>query len=209
MTFLIYGQDNDSYAFLDYPELTSFQRIHQSILPDMSGTSIALLPRCKACGELLEKWSEPLNGLKLRKRIYDMSSTYDGIRIVSERFRAVYSEAALSGLEFRELPNDPGFYAIRPTRAVEFDVERRKTRFLKPCPNCGRFESVVGATPVCLKPGVEIAPNEFVRTDVEFASGDGKHPLILCGDHAAGVLLGAKLKGVDLTEISDNPATAP
>ncbi len=196
--YCVHGQRNDSYAFRDQPELTEYQRVHQELVPDMSGDSRPGLRRCESCGELLDKWNESLDGLVVRKRSYDLSSTYDGIKTISERFKAFYDSAGLSGLVFHQLPNDPEFFAIRPERAVEYDAETRGTRFIKRCPQCGCYESVVGATPVYLKAGQGIEPNEFVRTDLEFGSEDEKSPLLLCGESAAAALQASKLKGLDL-----------
>ena len=199
--YCIDGQDNDTYAFRESPPLTANQRIHQEILPDMSGKARSGVHRCEACGDLLAKWDEPLIGVVVKKRKYDIGSTYDGVTIVSERFKTTYESSNLTGLIFRQLPDDPTFFAIRALRSVEFDSERRKTRFINPCPKCGRFESVVGATPVYLKAGSEIGLREFVRTDLEFASNDEKHPLLLCGAAAAEALKNAGLKGLDMDAI--------
>lgn len=201
--FCIFGQDNDSYAFRVYPALTEHQRNYQTLVPDMSGDTRPGVQRCEACGELLNKWDDPLTGLVVKKRKYDISSTYDGVVVVSMRFKTTYETALLSGLSFRQLPDDPAFFAINAGRIVEFDAERRNTRFVKPCNICNHFESVIGATPVYLKNGVTIGIREFVRTDLEFGSDDEKQPLILCGGGAADTLRSAKLKGLDLIAIED------
>jgi ribosomal protein S14 len=184
--------------------LTENQRVHQELVPDMSGTSHEGIHRCDRCGELTSKWDEPLSGVIIKKRKYDLSITYDGILISSELFKSVYTVSNLSGLEFRQLPDDTQFFAIHATRAIEFDAERRKTRFINPCQSCGRYESVVGATPVFLKAGSEVDEREFVRTDLEFGSGDEKHPLLICGKAAAKAICDAKLKGLDLIPIEGN-----
>ncbi len=196
--YCIFGPDNDSYAFCDQPRLTKNQRMHQAIVPDFSGTSRHGLRRCSACGGLLAKWDEPLRGLTLRKRKYDISETYDGVTVVSERFKSVYAVSGLSGLSFRQLANDAEFFAVQAVRIVLFDSERRSTRFLAFCSTCKRYASVIGATPAYIKAGCAVAANEFVRTDLEFGSGDEKGPLLICGGHAAEVLRHEKLKGVDL-----------
>ena len=198
---VVYGVDNDSYAFRRYPALTEGQHIHQEVVPDMSGASRPRVHRCEVCGELTQKWEEPLLGLVIRKRKYDISITYDGVLVVSQRFKSIFEAARLSGLQFRALPDDAEFYAAYAPKIVEFDAERRKTRFIKPCQRCGRFESVVGATPVYLKADCAIGVREFVRTDLEFGSHDEKHPLLLCGKDAAECLSGAQLRGLDLADV--------
>jgi hypothetical protein len=194
-------QNNDSYAFRKYPRLTEYQQVHQGLVPDLSGATHAGLQRCQVCGELLHKWDEPLAGLVVKKRRYDIGITYDGVEVVSRRFKSVYEETALAGLVFRQLPNDPEFFSIRASRAVVFDAARRGTSFENACPVCGRFESVIGATPPFLEAGTEVGEREFVRTDLEFASNDEKSPLLICGGFAAQSLSAAKLRGLDLVAI--------
>ncbi len=197
-------QDNDSYAFRDRPaidENTYWYEIHQSVVPNMSGKPHSGLRRCATCGHLLAKWDETLTGLRIKKRRYDISCTYDGIDVVSHRFKEVCETNNLTGLKFIPLPDDPDFFQIQATEIVPFDAERRGTRFEKQCPTCGHFESVVGATPVCLKDGAKIPEKGFVRTDLEFATDDEKSPLLLCGQHAGDILNAAKLKGLDLAPI--------
>jgi hypothetical protein len=201
--YLFSLQDNDSYAFRMYPRLTDYQQIHQELVPDFSGEAVAGAHRCAACGELLNKWEETLSGLVVKKRRYDIASTYDGVDVVSRRFKSTFEKAGLTGLVFRQLPDDPTFFATGATRAVLFDSERRKTRFVGPCAKCGRYESVVGATPVYLSPGSNVNRNECVRTDLEFGSDDEKSPLLICGDIAAEALSSAKLRGLDLVPLED------
>ncbi|MBL8821905.1 MAG: hypothetical protein JNJ77_04900 [Planctomycetia bacterium] len=197
-------QYNDTYAFRDYPPLTENQRTHQELVPDVSGASHPGIHRCEICGELTSKWEEPLLGLVIKKRKYDISITYDGVLIISQKFKSACSDNNLSGLVFRQLSNDADFFAVQASKTVEFDAERRKTRFIQPCNQCGRYESVVGATPVFLKAGTEIDGREFVRTDLEFGSGDQKHPILICGEVAAKALSNANLKGLDLIPIKEN-----
>jgi hypothetical protein len=194
-------QDSDGYAFREDPDLTANTRIHQRIAPDLSGKPQLGVQRCGTCRELIDKWSAPLAGIVVKKRKYDIAITYDGLVTVSGRFKLSYESARLSGLDFHQLPDDPEFFAITAVRMVRCDSGRRKTDFIDRCPRCGRFESVVGATPVYLKDGTAIGETEFVRTDLEFGSGDEKHPLLLCGDGAAKALSKAKLKGLDFIPI--------
>ena len=203
ITYSVYGQDNDTYAFRQYPAITAHQRVYQAVAPDMSGITAPGNRRCTSCGELLNKWEEQLKLVVARKG-FDIGSTYDGLTIVSRRFKVLCESATLTGLLFTELPNDSNLFSIRPLRSVEFDAERRKTRFINRCPSCNRYESVVGASPVYLKPGTAIGQREFVRTDLEFGSKDEKHPLILCGDIAAETLASSKLRGLDLVAVDND-----
>lgn len=203
--FVVYKKDNDSYAFRRDPKITEHQRTHQALVPDMSGETLPGVQRCLSCGELLNKWDAPLVELVVRKRKYDISTTYDSVAVASERFKAIYDANGLTGLVFQRLPRAPGFFGIQANRIVGFDAESSETRFLNQCDKCGHFESVVGVTPVFLKHGNRIQANEFARTDIEFGSNDEKGPLLLCGHEAARVLSEASVKGLELEPIASCP----
>ena len=173
--FSVTGHDNGSHAFFGRNDLT----------------------RCDTCGELLDKWRESLVGLRIKKRKLDISSTYDGVDVVSKRFIEVCQNADLRGLSFTALPDDPEFFQLTASACVEMDLEKSTIRFIDRCTTCGRWESVVGPL-IVLKEGATIPERAFVRSDIEFASGDEKSPLILC-DHETGTILReAKLKGLCL-----------
>lgn len=202
--FRISLQHNDTYAFRQRPVITRNQEVYQDIVPDMSGSFVGGASRCEWCEELLSKWDESLRGVVIKQRKHDLSVTYDGVLIASERFVAAYTANGLSGMVFRRLPDDSCFFAVRAIRAIEFDSVRRKTRFIDRCQYCGNYESVVGAVPVFLRAGSEVGEREVVRTDLVFGSGDEKHPLLICGSSAASIIASASLKGVDLIPIEED-----
>ena len=163
------------------------------------------IKRCPVCKELLAKWDEDLTvelsvvPVHRRKRKYDISSSYDGVTMVSRRFKELYEHSGMTGLQFTDLGDDA--FAIRSTNIVRFDTLRSAVRFVKKCDVCGRYESVVFSGAVALLPGNVVPPVGFARTDLEFASGDEKHPILLCGDEVAKMLWAAKLTGVVLQKL--------
>jgi hypothetical protein len=193
---------NESYAFREYPKLTDYQRVHQELVPDFTGEATCHR-RCTACGALLNKWDDVPPLLAVKKKSYDVGITYDGVLVVSERFMIAYESAKLSGLVFDKLPNDHRHFMVRAQRAVPFDSDRRKTRFINKCLVCGTFESVVGASPVYLRTGTDVGATEFVRTDLEFGTRDEQHPLLICGALAAQTLSASSLKGFTTVAIKE------
>jgi hypothetical protein len=177
--YVVFGHDNDRYAFRDR----------------------AGVGRCEQCTQIIDKWSEhqPFSVDEPAAIAMDISSTYDGVDVVSPRFRRVIHDAGLTGLTFQEIGD--GYAVVRATRRVRFDAEARMTRFENQCERCGSYETVVGATPAFLIPPVDVGPNEFVWTDIEFGSGDEKSPLLICGENAARALRKAKLKGLDFADV--------
>lgn len=177
-SFVTFGQDNGLYYFQERDDLV----------------------RCESCGTLLRKWEADLEVVSMRRRIrHDVSTSYDGVLVVSERFLEVYRHERMTGLEIR--PVQGGLFSIIATREVAFDAIARGTRFANRCDCCGEYESVVGATPAILVSPDEIEPLEFVRTDLEFGSNDAKAPLLICGEAAAAALVAAKLRGLDIEAV--------
>jgi len=152
--------------------------------------------RCPACRQMLNKWEASFGNFRVAKRGMDISCTYDFQVVVSKRFRDVYDAHGMGGLVFRDLPGDAEFWGIMAEQTVQFDAQRAGTKFLDRCEQCGRYEAVIGTKPCSLLPGEHVPPNGFVRTDLEFAAGDNKGPLLICGLEAGGTLKESKLKGV-------------
>lgn len=177
IAFVLYGHDNDSYMLQGFPDLV----------------------RCSTCGELLER-PRLVDAFSLTKK-RDVSATYDGYTVVSQRFMEEWQQMGGEGLEFAPLPKEPGFYVISACQELEFDSERRKTRFEKHRPCCGRYQSVAGATPAFLKSPENLLPLHAARTDVMFGSRDEKHPLIIVPFELGEKLKRAKLSGLDLGEV--------
>jgi hypothetical protein len=188
--FEVTSIDNDTSAFSD--EFAPLAKV---------GKSIPQPKRCAKCGELLDKWNEPLINLRIRKRRFDMSTTYDGITIVSRRFIEVYREARLKGLEFKSLPNDDLFSRANASVILKLDAVRAETRFGKRCSKCKLFKEVTGAFPIVFVAGSKLAPRGFARSDLEFGYKDEKCPILVCGVEAAKILKAAKLKGMTIEAI--------
>ncbi len=97
--------------------------------------------------------------------------------------------------------HDPGLYLLNVSNVVSFDAERRKTRFEQFCDGCERFRSVAGATPAFLR-GVDTPlPDGIYRTDVEFGSDDGRHPVLIVSAGVRDMLRREAKKGVDFKPV--------
>jgi hypothetical protein len=130
----------------------------------------------------------------------DISATYDGFYIVSARLRECV-EHALDDVQFDRFTTTESYFNLRPQRVVEFDYERSGTRFIKKCDDCGNFESVVGiGRPPYLRVDSPIL-NGIFRTDILFASGNEKHPLIMVGIDTKADLENCRLHGLEFSEV--------
>jgi len=143
------------------------------------------------------EWVEPK--FQLARRDFDISYTYDGYLIASDRFKDAVEG---SGARFAGLPAEPGYYVVEVDAIVRFDAQRRRTRFDKLCVECGRYFGVSGATPVFLLPGEIVPTGKLVRTDLEFGTGDEQHPIVIAGASLARHLEESALSGLSLRAIA-------
>lgn len=179
LAYAFYGHDNESYAFVD-------------------------ARKCD-CGKIiLNKDLQTPHQSFLKIRTMDVSSTYDGAVIVSEKFKKVYSENHWTGLEFRALPGEHGFYLIVGIEIFRFDRVRRKTIFSDQCEICGEYRQVAGSFPVFFMDPNEIPHKGFARSDIEFGSNQEKHSLLICSASVGKMLENQNLEGLDLIKISQS-----
>ncbi len=171
--YTLQGQFNDTYMFRDN----------------------SLLAKCEGCGYRLD-FSPTNPQYILRKGKEDFSATYDGQRIVTRAFKDFCEENRYKGVVFRNFENDPDHFHFIVIPEVKFDAPRRKTRFENLCPQCGNYESIVGAKPAYLLIG-QAMEDGFYRTDLIFATGNEKHPVLLVGMETKSKLEAANLKGLE------------
>lgn len=158
---------------------------------------------CPKCGTCLNYHYVP-SAIDIHpSKKYDVSYTQDLRDLFSERFVAFCRDALRSDEDFKlvKSANMDLFYMF-PSSVLEFDVDRRKTSFEKPCSVCGGYESVVGARPVFLRSKEPIGPG-FHRSDVAFASGKSKFPLFFVGTEWKELLASQKFRGIEFDEIRD------
>jgi hypothetical protein len=157
-------------------------------------------PRCIVCGCKLH---EPFvnKDFKLKKKAFDISSTYDGFKIVSEKFKTIILELGIAEVRFEILPQLEGFYIFSANHILEFDSARRHTKFEDYCETCMRYKSIAGATPAFLKDIKEPIDYGIFRTDILFGGCNEKHPLLIFGINTYKHLKKQKIKGMDAKEV--------
>ena len=151
--------------------------------------------KCDRCGTKRIR-PNPLPDFRLYKKTLDLSATLDGFDIASARFKTFCEAHRCAGVEFTSIPCLPKFFNMTVTPIVEFDTVKRGTEFEDYCTECGNYESVIGATPVALKNVIAPLTEGFFRTDVEFASGHEKSPVLIVGVHTYELLKPERFKGV-------------
>ena len=136
---------------------------------------------------------------KLGRRVYDLSSTYDGYYIASLKFKELIEREGIEGAEFVALVNEPEYFVLSVKLIAKFDVGRRECKAENYCSHCDSYESFIGATPAYLK---EALPNDICRSDVVFGSGNEKSPLLFISSGFADLLKREKLTGIRLEKVA-------
>jgi len=158
---------------------------------------------CPQCGTCLNYRYCPQEIQIHPSKKYDVSGTHDSRKLFSQRFVTFCKDILGSDEDFRLVKSGSvNLYYMFPSRILEFDVERRNTKFEKPCKTCGGFESTVGARPAFLRTE-QLIGRGFYRSDVAFASGKNKFPLFFIGAEWKELLASQKFRGIEFDEITN------
>lgn len=188
-------QDDDSYMLGDDTHVPSEDRyLFHDWRFGKSG-----VPHPATCGMCGRKTRADFvdAAFRVKKRRRDVTATYDGYVIVSQRLVdfGLAHACELDGLV--ELPGDRGFYWFRPSRTLAFAATTSN-----PCPTCHAFYNVIGPQPVfCQELRGPLAPG-FYRSDLEFGSGPEQGPVIVVGAETGDALRRARLSGLHLRPLS-------
>lgn len=157
---------------------------------------------CPSCGSCLDySYSPKTINVKPSKK-YDVSYTNDLRTLFSERFVRFCKDTLKSEEVFKPVhAGDMVLYYMVPDQILEFDFMRRKVRFDGLCSLCNGYETVAGAYPVFLKNQDPIYSG-FFRTDLAFASGKSKFPLMIVGSEWRKLLVSQKFRGIEFEEIA-------
>ncbi len=139
---------------------------------------------------------------KVPKRAKNISATYDGYTIVSEKFKAFCETGGYTGVEFLSLPGAPGFYWFRVHNILVCDVEARGTEFLNYSEKCKGYEEIIGITPICLK-DPKVLEDRFYRTDLFAGSFERKSPTYMVGKETKKKLVAAGFREIYFQKIQD------
>ena len=162
-------------------------------------------PACARCGLVTDlEWINP--HFELKKKVFDLSFTYDLAAIASERFAQFASQRP--GARFLPLPHLDAFYLMIVDPILRVDVVGAGVQFIRPCELCGRYTQIAGVTPPPMSG--EQVPMGFSRTDTVFGSArdhpdrkTSQHPLFLVDPEFGGLLEAERFSGLLVRPIED------
>lgn len=127
----------------------------------------------------------------------DISYTYDGYCVVSDRCRELLSGVPVKP-EFLPLTSAPGFSVVFPQAVA--DIDRSLLRFEDRCTSCGEFRSVIGQ--VALSKDINHPLQRGVyRSDVMLGSQNEKGFIEIVSIDVAEELSNAGLSGLSFYEL--------
>ncbi len=158
---------------------------------------------CTACGFRTNFQAHaPEFAIPAKRRLADLTYTYDGQCIASVKLIEALEEECPGDYHAYPVGDDARYFHLFPVRTVPFDIERRETRLLSFCSTCGFYDEVIGATPAFLKVDGPLA-HGFYGSDILFASGNEKHPLLFISSDMKAIFKVRGLKGIDFQKVTD------
>lgn len=173
--YYLFGYDNNSYMAGSCDKLFTEP-------PD--------IPHCPSCGYKTNyEYTNPL--FKLSKKVYDISYTYDGACIVSEKWKSFCFHNKFKNTSFTPLKLAPGFYHfIIKGNTIPFKANTSEFY----CEHCHSYNAISGPRFDLEKQSDELH-NEIYQTDILFGSGNEKSPLLIVSEETKNLIAEAKLKG--------------
>ncbi|TGJ98362.1 hypothetical protein EHQ53_01150 [Leptospira langatensis] len=157
-------------------KLSSAQRVHYDWMYAENGSIHHSL--CETCGS--KKSFDYVNpDFKLKRGVYDLSITYDGYLIASQRFKDFCVRKDFSGIQFERIRHDVSFYILRINNVLhlnESKMTHRKTNF---CSSCNEYSSIVKPGTLHFSENIDEVENSLFESNIHFGSSHEKHPLIL------------------------------
>jgi hypothetical protein len=149
------------------------------------------IPTCDKCGY---RTDYRLNNVhfKLTRKIYEFSYTYDGVVIVSLRFKEFCGRNGYNNLRFIELERSFGFFQMSVTNNVLPYRARLKEKL---CDKCGQYEEIIGPS-IDEQKVHEPLKDQFYQSDLWFGSGNSKSPVLIVGEATKRKLEGEKFKNI-------------
>jgi hypothetical protein len=158
------------------------------------------LSTCEKCGYKLDfGYINPK--FRLKRKVYDLSFTYDHCCIVSLKFKEFCQREKYSGIKFGKFPLEPNYFYLTVESIVKFETIEEGIRYENLCEKCGNYESIVAPGPTFIKDAEEPLGDGLYRTDLVFGSGNEKNPLLIIGIETYKKLKREKFKGLVYDEI--------
>ena len=159
---------------------------------------LPFIPKCDKCGYRTD-YRYTNKDFKIKRKTLDISSTYDGITIVSLKFKEFCNRYDYKNLVFVDLPKSPNFFQFyTQDNLINYSASLKENL----CEKCGQYESIVGPS-MQLDNITKPLEDGFYQSDLYFASGNEKSPIIIISPVTKENLQKEKFKNICLSKIEN------
>ena len=174
---LIQGNDNKQYALQEF--FDDDNRL-----------------RCSECGCLLDPYYRSLE-IDFKSK-FDFSTTYDGVNIVSKRFKDYIQSEGYDNVIFFPVNNNNNFFYFHVlNEIIILDKEKTGIKYDKKCNACNYPEEIIGGIEIFIKQKEPLSDG-FYTTDLYWRTHYLYGPKILIGQKTYEKLKVQKFKGLDI-----------
>lgn len=174
---IIQGSDNKQYA-----------------LQEFFGDNNRL--RCPECGCLLDPFYRSMR-IDFKSK-YDFSATYEGVFVVSKRFRDYIQSERYSNVIFYPVNEENSFFYFQVlNNVIKIDAEKSRIEFKEKCMTCHYPKEVIGGFDIFIAQEAPLLDG-FYTTDVYWRTHYIYWPEFLIGQETYEKLKAQKFKGLDM-----------
>jgi len=174
---LLQGCDNKHYALQDFFENNN--RL-----------------KCRECGCLLDPYYRSLR-IDFKSN-FDFSSTYEGVYIVSKRFKKYIQQEGYKNLIFYPVNEEQIFFYFQVLNSIiKIDVEKSGISYKEKCETCGHPSEIIGGFDIFIEQTLPLADG-FYTTNIFWRSHYIFWPEILIGEDTYEKLMSQKFKGINM-----------
>jgi hypothetical protein len=154
---------------------------------------------CHGCGMILnDDYVNP--NYKARKTFADVSHTYDGFRIASQRFVDTIMATGCHGCQFEPLPRSPTFYRVKVRNTLQL-TRPPELKFEEFCSVCDRYVCVHGFEHLRIPVPSKGLVDDIYRSDFKMGYRLMMFHLWITNDVVKKKLKAAKLKGLSFIPV--------
>ncbi|MGI9464263.1 MAG: hypothetical protein ACR2OM_10000 [Aestuariivirgaceae bacterium] len=154
---------------------------------------------CRTYGGVVDKEFAPVR-LTLERPVMDVSFTYDGQAIVTEKFKQFCAKRGFEGGRFVQVNYEPVLYHFTAGRTLIVDEARSSIEYGRLCKTCGQYNSIAGGTVLDRSFQHDIDTGLF-RTDISYGMNRGVGPNIIVGLSDRAAAQEAGLSGVHFQRV--------
>jgi hypothetical protein len=145
----------------------------------------------------------PNQSVVIHNRNWDLSTTYDGYWIISEKFYDFCKEGNYKNLRIIPLSNSKGLYYFEPMDIFGLDYELYGTKYINKRDCCGSYDEII-KPPVIKAKDFNIESNDFImKSGTLFGPHEKKIFTIIIGNETAKKMKAYGIKNIYFKKIYD------